>query len=567
MNTCIRYRLRSLFVGVGLAMLVAAEPAQAQTVTYNSAYSVALPLFMDTRANPSSLPGTGWYTIAVIQNTSASTAHVRVTAKPKQGVTGGGSVTFTLDPGSTIRFRPDNAGTSGTIGIPAIATGNFEGSLLIESDQPIVVVNQLANNLLGSMGVSGGTAKGFYNGIAASSGDLAFPGIKSGFNGKSMVLYVQNMGTTQAISTLTLQTNDGLTYTAPVSLAAGESRAFNGVDFKTSTNETWTKTCSGSANGSGGACFGAVKLANSGSFAAIAVQRDVAGTNPAPNVHVANFQTVVNATGPVSCAAFRNANVTTARSGIGIMNAGANTADITLKLIATGTNTQYTQLFPGVLPGKSVVASYWAGTIGGFPDGALGAATITSSLGGGVVAFVSESGSGTAESSYQCSTGSSNALLAPFVKFDYTDTNNPISATSEVSIQNTGTTSETITGTYTCYPVSRGTLETYTVTTNPVLAGTSIKISSASFPGGIPTGRICAAHFTSASSILGTVTERSSTPSLVDDATYELDQSMISLSVSPDKSNPIRLSCPSAIGLKSLCVRDCCLASAPTFKP
>lgn len=576
MSTPMKFRLRSLFVGVGLAMLAVAGSAEAQRAPlYDASYAVALPLFMDTRANPSSLPGAGWYTTAVIQNMSSTMASVRVTAKAKQGATGGGSVTFTLDPGKSKVLRPDNAAGTNLVGIPAIATGNFEGSLFVESDQPIVVVGQLANILLGSMGTAGGKAKGFFNGMASSKYDLAFPGMKSGFNGKSTVLYVQNVGTTSASTTLTVKTNDGLEYrTTQITLGAGESKAFQGVDFRNiTTNETWTKTCSGPANtgGTGAACFGTVKIADSDSFAAIAVQRDVVNTNPTLMVQVSNAQRVVNPVASVSCPVFRNAYVTSTRSGVGIMNAGSSNADITLKLLASSGAT-YTQTFLGVPPDRSVVASYWAGTIGGFPNGAIGAATITSTSDSAPIAFMSEGGSGTSESSSQCSTELTNTVFAPFVKFDYSDTDNhPVPATSEVRIQNTGTTAQTISATYYCRAANSSTLETYTfTTTDAVSPGMSIDINSASFittalPSGIPTGRICSAYFTTASSIVGTVTDmsHSSTPWPADDATYELDPLQVALS-----GAIVPMSCPSSVGLKSLCAKgDCCTASPPTFCP
>ncbi len=551
MKTFIRYRLRSLFVGAGLAMLLAAEPAQAaEEFSYLPSNSVVLPLFMDTRANASSLPGTGWYTTAIIQNTSASTAYVRVTAKPKQGVTGGDVRTFSILARGFKVVRPDNpTGITNTVGMPGLLpAGNFEGSLLIESSQPLIVIGELTNIPLGSMGVAGGIARGFYNGILVneSVGTLAFPMMKSGFNGKSTVVYVKNTSTTPGSATIKLKTNDGMTYnTDPMLLDAGQSKAVAGAAFKSGT-ETWTKTCSGGANVGqpGAACFGAALLESNTAnvtFSAVAVQRVVAETSPSPSVHVANFQPV--ATGPVSCSVFRNAYQTTARSGVNIMNAGTSTVDITLKLINAATQTPYIQTFQGVppntgvLPGRIIAATTWAGNIGGFPDGAIGAATITSTIAGSstpdnrIVAAVSESGVGTAESSYQCS-GGSTTIFAPFVKFGYSDPNRPIPdvnqplpMTSEVRLQNTGTAATTLTVTYKC-GTNRST--TYWVQ-KTVAAGSSVDINSASFitaalPQGIPTNNICYAVVTSSASVVGTVTERSSSPSSVDDATYEFQR-------------------------------------------
>src|SRR5262245_57545687 len=54
-------------------------------VAYNSDYTLACPLLMDMRTTQGALPGLGLHTSMVIQNTSSSSASVRLKAAPKAG--------------------------------------------------------------------------------------------------------------------------------------------------------------------------------------------------------------------------------------------------------------------------------------------------------------------------------------------------------------------------------------------------------------------------------------------------------------------------------------------------
>ena len=60
--------------------LVGTQDAPCQTYTFPVNTTLALPLIMDMRAASTSLPGAGWYTNAVIQNTQDSPVHVRLKA-------------------------------------------------------------------------------------------------------------------------------------------------------------------------------------------------------------------------------------------------------------------------------------------------------------------------------------------------------------------------------------------------------------------------------------------------------------------------------------------------------
>ncbi len=164
--------------------------------------------------------------------------------------------------------------------------------------------------------------------------------------------------------------------------------------------------------------------------------------------------------------------------------------------------------------------SPYANTMGGFPDGGLGAATIYSTH--SILAIVTEAGTGMPELAYQCASVGADELLAPTIKFEYPSANSP---SSDVYVQNSGTTTATITGTYTCRAAGSSVFTTHTIV-KTAAAGTAAAFTRASIPTSvIPTGRLCSAVFTSPlANMAGTVTEttRGRPIPQVDDATYEL---------------------------------------------
>ncbi len=401
------------------------------------------------RSAATTLPGTGWYTNAVIQNASNFPSTVKLTATWKKGsVNPPASVQVTLGAHESVVFRIDNTGPAGTIGIPEIANKQFEGSLLLESTQRMAVVVQLGNAPTGSLGASGGTAKAFYSGLYLSTNgydtgqNLIYSNFKSDFAGKSTTLFVQNTSPNSGNATLTVRANDGNRYVAQVVLGPRQSAAYHPSDFKHET------TGSAAAN----------------------ITVTLRGIMDPPN--------------PAS-------------------------------------GHTYTYIFPDVQPRSSVAANPWLNTLGGLPLGGLAAATIDATH--PILANVTEGGYGMPEYAFQCESASDNELIAPLIKFEYPNATNASSANSEVSIQNTGSTPATITGTFTCRAAGSNVFSTYTVVkTAP--AGTAAVFTKVSVPS-IPSGRLCSAVFTSASvNMVGTVTETTRGLSIpqMDDANYEL---------------------------------------------
>lgn len=142
-----------------------ATSTSCQQYSYDPSRTLALPLLMDMRAASTSLPGAGWYTNAFIQNNEDWPVPVRLTAWRRGSAVPSGCVEFEIGPNEFIVFSPDNPGLVGTIGIPAIATGDFEGSMTVESSHDVTAVVLLSNTPTGKMGRMGGTASAAYIGL------------------------------------------------------------------------------------------------------------------------------------------------------------------------------------------------------------------------------------------------------------------------------------------------------------------------------------------------------------------------------------------------------------------
>ncbi|HRI72525.1 MAG TPA: hypothetical protein PK156_50160, partial [Polyangium sp.] len=515
-------------------------------MSYNPDYALALPAIMDTRLGPSALPNAGWYTNAMIQNASDLPANIKITATWKQGAGGANpdaAVTFSLQPHESIVFRIDNPGIAGTIGIPEIANKNFEGSLMLESDQRVAVVTAVANIPLAPMGVSGGAAKGFYVGQSLRSNGwetgqaLIYPTFKSGFNGKSSTLFVQNTTNNSGMVTIEVRTNAGNKYIGQISLDSRRSAAIHPSDLRRDTDGSpMPSGCSGPANTTGGACFGSVTVqTNSANLrvAAVATEHVATSTGPLTQILANTFHKDGNFASEHKhryCAPFKNLFQSEGtRTGIAIMNLSPTNADIavTLKGLVNPANpasgNTYSYVFRNVPGRTSVVASPYAGneyTIGGFPVGGLGAVSVDSTH--PILAVVSDEDSSLRQTGFQCSSFPKDKLLAPQVKFAYPSATSSGAANTEIYVQNMGTQSAMITATYTCRIANSSVFTTY-VTTKSAEAGGAALFSRGNVA--VPDGRLCSVSFTSPNPIMiGTATETTRGLAIpqVDDATYEL---------------------------------------------
>jgi hypothetical protein len=191
---------------------------------------------------PTSLPGSNWWTSISLQNPAAAgSAQFTMVAKEAIPATGsfdasgcsvgaGASVIYNpgLAPnigtgGPRIGFAAD-CGTAGTDNLPS----GFRGGVTVSSDATLVAVVSVGNNPVGSVGVAGGTASAFYQGISQSKTGQAlnFPIAKNNFGGnQTTTFYIQAV----ADAAVTLTYSDGST-DGPHAIPAGQIRVFSPAD-------------------------------------------------------------------------------------------------------------------------------------------------------------------------------------------------------------------------------------------------------------------------------------------------------------------------------------------------
>src|SRR6476661_6601760 len=77
-------------------------------------------------AGAQSLPGSGWFTSATIQNVGSAAGTVNLDVYPLTGVAGtAASTSFSLTPGANKVFLPGAGGASGTVDVAPSLSNNF----------------------------------------------------------------------------------------------------------------------------------------------------------------------------------------------------------------------------------------------------------------------------------------------------------------------------------------------------------------------------------------------------------------------------------------------------------
>lgn len=389
-----------------------------------------------------SLPGSGWWTSAGIQNVGTGTAALTLTAYPADAtstttysnnttIAQGGSVTFL--PGSTAPGTID-------VGLP----DSFVGSMVLSSDQPLVAIGQVGNNQLSNppLGVTGGYASGMYRGASAGASTITFPTVKNNFGGKTSTFYVQATGADVTI-VATVKTNDGTshTYTPSGGIKANKHLLLSMENF---TPAIANSNC-GSANTS--PCVGSLTVvAAGGQIAGVALETDSAKI-PATRLQVASMFTPNDAATTVYCPVFKN-NYGGRFTGVTVQNVSGGTVNIYATFSASagaGTGTFHSSI-TGVADGSSQTFSAQVPNVGGFPDNTYGSMVITST--GNIIAAVNEANfSGVLKATtYTCFSASAATLNAAFPQVKEMFGVN----TTGVSVQNIGSADTSINAVYTC---------------------------------------------------------------------------------------------------------------------
>jgi len=158
----------------------------------------------------SSLPGGGWWEASQVMNVGDDIAHTILTPIVGLDVSGVSAepASADIEVGASHTFMPGMYGDM-------IMDDGFKGSAIVSSDQPIVAIGSIANNLIGDLGVSGGRAAAQYPGISQDAVDttLAFPLVKNDYKGKTTTFYIQTVEAGTIYVTYSM--NEGAdTYTA-----------------------------------------------------------------------------------------------------------------------------------------------------------------------------------------------------------------------------------------------------------------------------------------------------------------------------------------------------------------
>lgn len=228
-----------LIVGMALASMMARaqEPAQDET-TLND-----------------------WFTSVTFQNVTTTTNNATLTIEAYAGegstaapVTPDAPVT--IAPGANNVFLPGLTDREGFINMTL--PEDFVGGIRVASNEPIVAISQVGNNLVGSVGNAAGGAIGQYRGSSTPDTTISYPAAKNGLGSKLTVFSIQ--ATDGEVGYLaTILSNSGETYTKTGSIAANRTALLFPATFSrgglpgtdcgfSETNPNWidTSPCIGS---------------------------------------------------------------------------------------------------------------------------------------------------------------------------------------------------------------------------------------------------------------------------------------------------------------------------------
>jgi len=458
-------------------------------------------------ASAQALPGSGWYSTAVIQNvgSAAATVHLDVYAQNSTAAPATADISPQLAPGASRVFFPGSNNTGGNVDVSSPLPGNFSGSMVVSSDQPVVAIGQITNFLNSGfgVGVAGGYASEQYRGSPANSSTISYPTVKSSFGAKTTIFTVQAAGA-DVTATATIVTSDGVSHTKQLVIAANRSVTFGPSD--SFSPAIATTGCGSDPNSS--PCFGALSVVATGNIAGVALEYQD-GVSPATTVQAASMFGTEDVGDTIICPTIKNDFAGNHRTtGVTVANTSAAavnvTGEFTVALGATAVGTKFTHGPVSIPAGKSFVFGALNNTVGGLPAGNLAAAKFTSSA-SGIVAVTSErniSGSPVKFTTYTCfnSANATAKVAAPVVKRDFGNN------TTGITVQNANTTGAVIVNaTYSCNSGASTFGPVPSTSLNPGESFTYFQ------PAAVPAGNLCAVTLdaTGANKIVAIVNESS----------------------------------------------------------
>lgn len=370
------------------------------------------------------LPGGGWWEASQVMNVGTDTANVAFEPILGLGVPPGPSAdpaNTTIAVGASYTFMP------GMYGNLTMDDG-YKGSAIVSADQPIVAIGQVANNVIGDIGVTDGRASAMYPGISqdAVATTVAFPLAKNDYKGKTTTFYVQTIEAGTIYATYSM--NEGAnTYTAQATTTEdGQMATFSPSDV--TTPSPIPSGCSDAT------CLGAVTFTSTVQLAGIYVEHNTS-ESPAQILMSTRGFTLDDYDDTVVIPNVKSLwkGRTT---GIQIMNVGSAVSTITFTLAhqsgsattADGAEVVFADVPVGAsvtyFPGNHTADDTLLGPFGGGPmDEFLGAATITSDQ--PMVSICSENdfagASTTKQTTYAgfAQAAGTDTVLFPLVKEDY----------------------------------------------------------------------------------------------------------------------------------------------------
>jgi hypothetical protein len=432
------------------------------------------------------LPGSGWYSTAVIQNvgSAAATVHLDVYQQNSAAAPATADISPQIAPGASRVFFPGSGGAGGNVDVSSPLPGNFSGSMVVSSDQPVVAIGQITNfqNTGFGVGIAGGYASEQYRGSPANSATLNFPLVKSSFGGKTTIFTVQAAGA-DVTATATILTSDGVSHTKSLTIAANRSVTFGPSDGFAPAVSATNCAAGGVLDPNTSPCFGSLSVAGNNNIAGVALEFED-GKSPATAVQAASMFGTEDVGDTVLCPIIKNDFALNHRTtGTSVANTGA--ADVSVNAVfTTATGQTFTQPAVTIQPGKSFVFSAFQNTVGGLPAGSLASAKITADK-PTIVGVVSErniSGSPVKFTTYTCfnPANATAKVAAPVVKRNFGNN------TTGIQVQNANVTGDvTVGATYVCNSGAN----TYTVNSTTMTPGSGFTFFQ---PAAVPAGSLCA---------------------------------------------------------------------------
>jgi len=440
-------------------------------------------------ASAQTLPGSGWYSTAVIQNvgTAPATVHLDVYQQNSTAAPATADISPQIAPGASRVFFPGSGGAGGNVDVSSPLPGNFSGSMVVSSDQPVVAIGQITNFQFSQfgVGVAGGYASEQYRGSPANSSTITYPTVKSSFGAKTTIFTVQAAGA-DVTATATIVTSDGVSHTKPLTIAANRSVTFGPADgFNPAIAST---NCGSDPNTS--PCFGSLSVVGNNNIAGVALEY-VDGQSPATRVQAASMFGTEDVGDTVLCPTIKNDFAGNHRTtGVTVANTSGAAVNVTGEFtVAQGTSavgTKFTQGPVSIPAGKSFVFGALNNTVGGMPAGNLAAAKFTTGGASAIVAVTAEtniSGSPIKQTTYTCfnPANATAKIAAPVVKRDFGNNS------TGITVQNANTSGAvTVSATYSCNSGASTFGPVASTSLNPGEGFTFFQ------PAAVPSGNLCA---------------------------------------------------------------------------